>query len=159
MFLVSLLPRHPVVLLEWAVVIWKTRQWGGKFWNLRKCKLQWHMSACRHVDNARHADCRDRVYLLLPWPLPSACGLRPWENLLNWLQQQRRRRRKHRKSAKLSWRRNIKLSFWSLSFCLFCLFFFLSFCLSVFWSFCLNITLIECLKGLKSQQSLFVLKF
>ena len=40
-----------------------------------------------------------------------------------------------------------------------CLFVFLSFCLSVFWSLCLNITLIKCLKGLKSQQSLFVLKF
>ena len=54
-----------------------------------------------------------------------------------------------------------------LSFCLFVFLFFLSFCLSVFLSFCIfvflsfcpDITLIKCLKGLKSQKSLFVLKF
>ena len=80
--------------------------------------------------------------------------------------------RKHRKSAKLPWRRNIELSFWSLSFCLFvflsfclfvflpfCLFVVLSFCLFDFLSFCPNIPLIKCLKGLKSRKSLFVSEF
>ena len=41
----------------------------------------------------------------------------------------------------------------------FCLFVFLSFCLSVFLSSRLFVFLIKCLKGLKSQKSLFVSKF
>ena len=41
--------------------------------------------------------------------------------------------KKHRKSAKLPWRRNIEFSFWSLSFV------FLSFCLFVSLSFCLSV--------------------
>ena len=59
---------------------------------------------------------------------------------------------KHRKRAKLPWRRNSKFSFWSLSFIFlsfflpssllsFCLFVFLSFCLFVFLSFCLYVFL------------------
>ena len=47
---------------------------------------------------------------------------------------------KHRKSAKLPWHHNIKLS------------------LFVFLSFCVHITLIKCLKDLKAQKSLFVSK-
>ena len=43
--------------------------------------------------------------------------------------------------------------------CNFCLFFCQYFCLFVFLSFCPGITLIKCLKGLKSQKSLFVSKF
>ena len=45
---------------------------------------------------------------------------------------------KHRKSAKLPWRHNITLSFWSLSFV------FLSFSLLVFSPFCLFIVLSSC---------------
>ena len=41
----------------------------------------------------------------------------------------------------------------SLGLCLFCL------CLFIFLSFYLDIILIKCLKGLKSQMSLFVSKF
>ena len=41
----------------------------------------------------------------------------------------------------------------------FCLFVFLSFCLFIFLSFYLDIMLTKCLKGLKSQKSLFVSKF
>ena len=62
--------------------------------------------------------------------------------------------KKHRKRTKLPWRRNIKLSFWSLSFvffssCLFCLLSFciFVFCLFVFQSRCI-FTPIKCPKGL-----------
>ena len=55
---------------------------------------------------------------------------------------------------------NIKLYFWFLSFIFlsFYPFVFLSFGLSLL-DFCLDITVIKCLKGLKSQKSLFVSKF
>ena len=49
-------------------------------------------------------------------------------NVCNW----RRKYEKHRKSAKLPWCRNIKLSFWSLSFVFLSCFLFSSF---LFWSF------------------------
>ena len=50
---------------------------------------------------------------------------------------------KHRKSAKLPWRHNIKVSLWSLSivFLSFCLFDLLTFCLFVFLSLCLFVIL------------------
>ena len=99
------------------------------------------------------------------------CILSPLNLLLDFLSSKRIQtiwRRKHRKSAKLPWRRKTKLCFLSV-FCLFvflpflsfCLFvFFLSFCLFVFFLYlCPCITLMICLKGLKSQKSLFVSKF
>ena len=65
-------------------------------------------------------------------------------------------KKKHRKSAKLPWRHNIKLSFCSLSFCLlvflsFCIFVFSSFCLFVFLSFCLFVFLSFCLSVFLSR--------
>ena len=61
---------------------------------------------------------------------------------------------KHHNSAKLPW-----ISNFPFVFLFFCLFVFLYLSLFVFLYFCLHINSIKCLKGLKSQKSLFVSKF
>ena len=77
-------------------------------------KLYWRSYWCEHCDKMRSWQCC--------WIIPLLARIR------NFLLPPSS---KHRKSAKLPWRHSIKLSYWTLSFCLcvslsFCLFVFLS---------------------------------